>query len=192
MILINAWVAIRDNTARIFLRQILAPSQLKIEQKLHRMMNYIPNIHFGENFMKIGQTIWESYRCLHYIHLLMQIVMSNFNVNPYSDLLWFEINLKCRSCSFKQNELFPILMAQLLFFPIQLASGLNFRKVWKSCTVCSMFAYLVTTCITWLFANCKGGNFNIHNLGVVRLFHLLRKGNQVLLAHQSRTLRVSL
>ena len=27
-----------------------------------------------------------------------------------------------------------------------------------------------------LFAFCKGGNFNIQNLGVVRIFHLLNKG----------------
>ena len=36
--------------------------------------------------------------------------------------------------------------------------------------------------INRLFAYCKGGSFNIHirAWGVVRLFHLLNKGNQVL------------
>ena len=31
-----------------------------------------------------------------------------------------------------------------------------------------------------LFALYKGGNFNIRNLGVVRIFYLLNKGRQVL------------
>ena len=38
---------------------------------------------------------------------------------------------------------------------------------------------IVCTCINRLFAYCKGGIFNSY-LGVVRLFHLLRKKNQVL------------
>ena len=36
------------------------------------------------------------------------------------------------------------------------------------------------SCIIELFGFFKGGNFNFLYLGVVRLFHLLKKGNQVL------------
>ena len=39
---------------------ILAPSKLKNEQKLSKMVYIIPNflvLHFGENFMKIGTKI---------------------------------------------------------------------------------------------------------------------------------------
>ena len=37
--------------------QISAPFQLKIEQKLPKMMNYISNLQFGENSLKIRPKI---------------------------------------------------------------------------------------------------------------------------------------
>ena len=39
---------------------------------------------------------------------------------------------------------------------------------------------IVEKCIIELLGHCKGCNFNTHNLGVVGLFHLLKKGYKVL------------
>ena len=75
--------------------QILALSQLKVEQKLTEMMNYIFNLHFGEKFVKIRPKIGKLQM---FIHILIQI----FRVHVMQHVKLQTDNLVLKSCSIRQ------------------------------------------------------------------------------------------
>ena len=85
------------------------------------MMNNIPNLYFSKDFMKMGPSIGKmqmfkfSFLCKYSEELYkrpMQHVYSFTLISCY---------FKWRSCSFRQNKLFPILMAEMLFSQSQQA-----------------------------------------------------------------------
>ena len=121
----------------LFWGLISTPSQSKIEQKLPKLVNNIHNslaLQFGVNFMIIRKK--KNSKVIDvYIHTLVHnfVVIIKFNAITLIIYYGFKTdNLKLSSSFFRQNLVFPILVAQMTFSQIQQALGPDIRKVGKS------------------------------------------------------------